>query len=219
MASVKTLKGVAHNLAHHVQSGLSWLHPRLARACRTAGLEVVSFDLIPKDPYPDGLPVLEPLALALAELREWFFVQVNLHGHTRADISRARLTFGFADDGSNCAVVATIGTSTGRAYSGSVDFIGGAVDGKSPMMRLVLAPAIDRVGVELEAGRPPSEIANALHAEGLSAIEVLMVFREATGASLADLKAFGQWWDHRGVTDREAFDAWAKTVLRKREAR
>jgi len=46
-----------------------------------------------------------------------------------------------------------------------------------------------------------------------------VIFREATGASLRDLKAFGQWWGQDGVTDCAAFDAWAREVLGKRGGR
>jgi hypothetical protein len=44
-----------------------------------------------------------------------------------------------------------------------------------------------------------------------------MIFREATDASLGDLKAFGQWWGQHGVADSQAFDAWAAEVLQKRQ--
>tara|TARA_R110002073_G_scaffold103264_1_gene233825 strand:+ start:367 stop:513 length:147 start_codon:yes stop_codon:yes gene_type:complete len=46
-------------------------------------------------------------------------------------------------------------------------------------------------------------------------MEIILVFREATGAGLADLKCFGQWWSETtGVTDVAAFDAWADEVLK-----
>ncbi|RQO63804.1 hypothetical protein DBV14_02330 [Variovorax sp. KBW07] len=61
----------------------------------------------------------------------------------------------------------------------------------------------------LHAGTSPSEIANGLLAQGLTTMEIVIVFREATGASIRDLKGFGQWWSERGVTDRDAFDSWA----------
>src|SRR5262249_39497150 len=77
------------------------------------------------------------------------------------------------------------------------------------------APHIERVKAQLRAGLRPSAIANSFHAEGLGAIELVLIFREATGASLADIKAFGQWWGPQGVTDPEAFDGWAFEVLGK----
>jgi hypothetical protein len=83
---------------------------------------------------------------------------------------------------------------------------------EDPPMRQFFWPEIERVRAQLRSGVRPSEIANSLHAEGLGAIQLLVIFREATGAALSDLKAFGQWWSHKGVTDPEAFDEWASEV-------
>lgn len=79
---------------------------------------------------------------------------------------------------------------------------------------ILFAPQIARVKDQLRAGVRPSEIANALRAEGLGAVPLVAIFHEATGAPLGDLKAFGQWWSHAGVTDARAFDDWAAEVLR-----
>jgi hypothetical protein len=78
---------------------------------------------------------------------------------------------------------------------------------------LALREEINRVKTHLAAGGRPSEIANMLHLQGLSALQLVFVFREATGASLTDLKAFGQWWGRQGVTDSGAFDAWGAKVF------
>jgi hypothetical protein len=89
------------------------------------------------------------------------------------------------------------------------------VENQYPETVRFFSPEIERVKAHLREGRPASEIANALHAQGLSAIQLLVIFLEATGAPLRDLKAFGQWWGHQGVTDPQAFDAWAAVVLQK----
>lgn len=65
----------------------------------------------------------------------------------------------------------------------------------------------------LRRGGSASEIAIALQNEGLGNIELLLVFREATGSALGDLKALGQWWSENGVTDVEAFDRRAREVF------
>jgi hypothetical protein len=83
-----------------------------------------------------------------------------------------------------------------------------------PETLLRFGPKIECVKEDLRAGRQPSEIANALNAQGLSNIELMIIFREATGASIRDLKAFGQWWSGLGVTDSPAFDSWAAEVFR-----
>lgn len=76
-----------------------------------------------------------------------------------------------------------------------------------------LRPEIERVRNHLRRGGRPSEVATALHTQGLGSIRLLLVFREATGASLADLKSFGEWWGEHGVTDADAFDAWAREAF------
>ena len=80
-------------------------------------------------------------------------------------------------------------------------------------MVTALRSEIQQARAYLTAGGRPSNIANLLHAHGLSTIQLLLVFKEATGASLADLKSFGQWWGSKGVTDEAAFNAWSAEVL------
>lgn len=72
---------------------------------------------------------------------------------------------------------------------------------------------VARTRARLQEGTPPSEIANALLFQGLSSFEILIVFKEATGASIRDLKALGQWWSDSGVTDVHAFDRWAREAF------
>ncbi len=92
------------------------------------------------------------------------------------------------------------------------------VKNQHPDVRVALAPEIERAKTMLQAGRSPSEIASVFHAEGVGSIQLLAIAREVTGASLADLKAFGQWWGRQGVTDAAAFDAWAARILPKPRA-
>jgi hypothetical protein len=68
MASLKTLQSVAHDIAHHAQSSLGWLHPHLSQACRAAGRTTVQIRLTDADPYPQLLEPMEPLRLALLGL-------------------------------------------------------------------------------------------------------------------------------------------------------
>jgi hypothetical protein len=81
-------------------------------------------------------------------------------------------------------------------------------------LKLRFRTEIESVSSQLAKGTRASQIANALHAKGFGAIELLFIFRQATGASLGDLKAFGQWWSDAGVTDADQFDAWAAHVFR-----
>ena len=76
-----------------------------------------------------------------------------------------------------------------------------------------LCADIARTKARLQENTSPSEIANALLLKGLSSFEIFIVFKEATGASIRDLKAFGQWWSDSGVTDIHAFDCWAREAF------
>ena len=49
---MSTLTGVAHNIAHHSASGLSYLSPHLALALRSAGLQTTEIELLSTAPYP-----------------------------------------------------------------------------------------------------------------------------------------------------------------------
>ena len=89
-----------------------------------------------------------------------------------------------------------------------------------PELAEALRPQINAVKAQLAMGASPSAIANELHAQGLGTIALIVVFHEATGASLGDLKSFGQWWGAKGVTDSAAFDDWAaKVFVRQRRPR
>lgn len=121
---MKELKCVAHDLAHQSQSGLSWLHPHLAEACRLAGVREPSFELLVPEPYPQGVPRLEALRLAPKGLQTWFTELVARLGHDKEKLSSVLLRFQFGTaDNYNSAVEVTISTSTGKRYGGQVDYI------------------------------------------------------------------------------------------------
>lgn len=79
MSSLKQLQGVAHNIAHHSQSSLSWLHPHLGQACDHAGVTAADLELLAAQPYPSGLPThellprLKPLEMVLQALQAKFW--------------------------------------------------------------------------------------------------------------------------------------------------
>ena len=66
---------------------------------------------------------------------------------------------------------------------------------------------------QLRQGAKPSSVANQLHSEGIGGIPLILIAKLATGANLGDLKSFGQWLGPDGVTDVEAFDAWAAQIF------
>jgi hypothetical protein len=108
MTRLDRLNGVAHDLGHHAQSGLSWLYPSLARACQEADVHAASVDLLDPSPYPEGLPYHEPLAKALGAMREKLIGMLVKQGRTLGELTAARLEFGFPlnyGDGSLYSVV------------------------------------------------------------------------------------------------------------------
>jgi hypothetical protein len=92
------------------------------------------------------------------------------------------------------------------------------MENQYPETVLALRSEIEQAKAHLAAGGPPSEIANRLHVQGLGVIQLMVVFREATGASIGDLKAFGQWWGRHGVIDEAAFNTWGAEVLARSKA-
>jgi len=119
MPSLKLLNGVAHDIAHHAQSGLSWLHPHIGQACRIAGATAAEVELLDEAPYPTDLPRLEPLVLALQGLQGKLFAILDSHRLDHAAVQSVRIQFVFKP---NClddylwAVVSRITSSTGRVF-------------------------------------------------------------------------------------------------------
>ncbi len=94
MASLKKLQAVAHDIAHHAQSSLSWIHPHLGEACAEAGVLDTSVELLMSS-CPRGLAARKPLELALSSLREKFFEMLSTYGLSREDVRAVRLEFRF----------------------------------------------------------------------------------------------------------------------------
>jgi hypothetical protein len=126
MASLKRLKGVAHDVAAHSQSSLSWLHPHLAQACQRVGVPTVSVGILDADPFPVGFEPSEPLQSALSELRKWMETNLVTQGFSASDLQRAGLVFSFRQGGDqyDCAVAATLVDKTGRTHFAKLSFIG-----------------------------------------------------------------------------------------------
>jgi hypothetical protein len=127
VAPTKQLNGVAHDLGHHSQSALSWLHPHLGEACREAKLTEVSVELLSEDPYPAVLPQSEPLKLALNGLRVWCCELLHRKGFKVADVQSATLIFQFRvdrGDDYSCGVLSTVISRKGRVFSKKLKLFG-----------------------------------------------------------------------------------------------
>lgn len=68
MASLKLFKGAAYDIAHHAQSGLSYLYPYVGELCKKGNLTSVTIKLMDDDPYPQELEFLKSFSLAVHSL-------------------------------------------------------------------------------------------------------------------------------------------------------
>lgn len=124
MPTQRALIGVAHNIAHHTQSGLSWIHPHFAEACREAGVFGAGFELLSEEPYPHELPTKRPLQLALQSLHTKFWEILERGGFPRDAVSSVHLYVQiprFGSDNYTCSVRATITSSNGKRFESTVE--------------------------------------------------------------------------------------------------
>jgi hypothetical protein len=91
MTKTAVLAAVAHNIAHHAGSGLSFLSPHLAHALRAAGASSAQIDLLSPSPYPSQAVELEPLRLALVALQTTTRSLLAKHGFAQSDVSSVTL--------------------------------------------------------------------------------------------------------------------------------
>ena len=127
MPSIKVLKSVAHNIAHHAQSFLSWLHPHMGEACRLASVTSADLELLRAQPYPLMLPRSEPLEIALLGLQTKFWEILHLTGLPRESVQSVRLEFFFSQsrtDDYSCAVRAVITASDGKIFDKRIAEVG-----------------------------------------------------------------------------------------------
>ena len=120
MPSSKLLNGVAHDIAHHAISGLSYLHPHLSQTCRKAGITEIALDLMSESPLPSSVPDCQPLRLASQALHRTFVGILESVGFALTDVSAARLTFSIVpdapDDYSYVSCTSVLVTARGQSY-------------------------------------------------------------------------------------------------------
>jgi hypothetical protein len=95
MPSQKVLQSVAHNLAEHAVSGLSYLVPHLFRAAKSSEQLTVSLDLLADPILPRSLDADEPLRLSAGALRRRFEEILTAEGFTPESLRSANLVFRF----------------------------------------------------------------------------------------------------------------------------
>lgn len=91
MATKRALAGVAHDIAHHAASGLSYFSLDMAQALRDAGLDTTTLELLEPSPYPQGVKELRPLRLALQTLHATVEGILERNGLTRSDGTSIKL--------------------------------------------------------------------------------------------------------------------------------
>ena len=117
MASLKPLKGVAYDIAHHAQSGLSYLHPHMGEMCREVGVAEATIDLMAKDSYPAELKEYKPLKLAIGSLKEKFMSILSKREMSLDFIKELKLKFIFyTSDNSLCIVESTLVKTSGITH-------------------------------------------------------------------------------------------------------
>jgi hypothetical protein len=119
MSKHSELAGIAHNIAHHAGSGLSYLSPHLAAALRATGAVTTQIDLLSSEPYPPNAVELRPLRIALASLRATVQGLLERHGFSAADVSAITLEATPAPwdkDGYLLHTRAVVTSSTGRTF-------------------------------------------------------------------------------------------------------
>ena len=113
------LAGVAHDIAHHAGSGLSYISPHLAQALRAKGATTTEIDLLSAAPYPPNAIELEPLRLALGSLQQTVRALLEKHGFALADVSSVILHATAApwdNSGYLLHTRAVLRSSAGRTY-------------------------------------------------------------------------------------------------------
>jgi len=114
MASQKPLKGVAYDIAHHAQSGLSYLHPYIGDLCKEAQINEATIDLVAIDSYPSELRKVEPLINSVGTLKQKFESILSKQKMELKFISSLKLKFIFhSGDSFVCSVESTLVKSNG----------------------------------------------------------------------------------------------------------
>jgi hypothetical protein len=91
MPTHRSLTGVAHDIAHHAASGLSFLSPHMAQAVRASGRDTAAVELLADRPYPAGVVESEALRRALASLRATTVSILGKYGFGLEDVTSIQL--------------------------------------------------------------------------------------------------------------------------------
>lgn len=130
MASTKRLNSVAHSIAHHAVSGLSYLHPHLSKACEAEGTTYVEIELLAEEPCPILFRKNNPVLLSIRELKNFYLRLLESEGFRKDDLTETHLLFSFDLKRFDhyCSVcTATLKANDGKVFEKTVDYIGNEV--------------------------------------------------------------------------------------------
>ncbi|MCK5354688.1 MAG: hypothetical protein KAJ63_06185 [Methyloprofundus sp.] len=114
---MKKLKGVAYDIAHHAQSGLSWIHPHIGGACKETGITEATIHLLSENPYPENLPIKKPLELAISSLQKKYEEIMLKTGLPLSSVKSFDIIVIFnSADNYTCSVRSILKTESGKIY-------------------------------------------------------------------------------------------------------
>jgi hypothetical protein len=124
---IKRLRSVCHSIAHHAVSGLSYIHPHVLTAARSASLDQLTVDLLDPEPCPEQFRDVKPLLVSLRGLRSKFETILTSEGMALSELEVASLSFApdpaFEDD--HCAICqATLVPPGGNGVRCAVNCLG-----------------------------------------------------------------------------------------------
>ncbi|MFZ1612600.1 MAG: hypothetical protein WAT51_00405 [Holophaga sp.] len=136
MSSQKLLSSVAHNIAHHAVSGLSYLHPHLKLTLVKANLTSIAVDLLNPELDQPNLKPSKPLTDAIGALKSKFAEILVAEGLSLADVRSAVLVFDFpayyTDNFCSDCHAFLVGSS-GKHFQQAVDYLGRSIAPNLPL--------------------------------------------------------------------------------------
>lgn len=130
MTSTKRLNSVAHSIAHHAVSGLSYLHPHLSKACEAEGTTCVEIELLAEAPCPIRFRSITPALLSVRELKSFYLRLLKSEGFKQGDLTETHLLFSFdlkRFDHYRSVCTATLKAKDGKVFEKTVDYMGNEI--------------------------------------------------------------------------------------------
>ena len=124
MPTARVLQSVAHNVAHHAASGLSFLHPHAFHGIQTLGLSQLTFDLL--KPSPLSIEQIDqPLLLSSGALHNKFKEILGSAGFQVEDLTDALLEMCFPSGHAYiCETACCLTVKDGKSFTAKSSSLG-----------------------------------------------------------------------------------------------